>query len=1018
MSRLNLHFNSSETYIELARDLMNLGPLSFQITEQETIAPSLRSVRVLKDGSQISTHEVSVEVISTPSFNLNGVKKTLNKIKAYQDIIPYNVVYVILFHPVSKLIQTALEDGLISIVNIDFKILDSIWIEKTLEDNPELIKKYQIKEGGESKTMTFDPDQIVKFTSFLEVAQNRQVFLSHHIWGSKDQLKFFLSNNEWRPQNAKRNEDLLEKISRGDIVILNSTQLVGDGLQMKVVAIGVFKSFAINQGAMEVEWKELNSTIIIPDSDAFTNAFSLLSEINSELILTRLYGADSDLLKILDELTEIVPIQSSSGQNIEESNSVSISNLIQSHLNENKNFWWLHARVEKWEINELEIGQSEPYRATDSSGKIQRNFHEIEVGDLVIGYQGAPEKKVKGIFQVDEKDLNSHVSFKLLYKIKKQPSLNDLRKLPNFEKSTINKVRVGSIHPLTPEILEEVISSTELANPTPNPINNPDNPRVESTKDKIPFHNDVVAQEDKLGREPVAKAFVDLLKKDIFTDEMNHAFMVHLQGEWGAGKSTFLNLIKKHLSDDKEDWIVVNYNAWQNQHITPPWWTLIDQIYRQTKTHKAFKFFGKLRRSENLRRLKLYTGWQLIIAIILTLIFTTILITKGNSIVDYITHLPFFEGDNEVKETGSAIGAFSKLFLTLASVVTIIFTFSKLVSSSFFLNSSDDANSFIKRSADPMSRIKVHFGKLVDNINTLEKQRKLRLLWSTVQIPTSKIKKRQLAIFIDDIDRCNRDFIIELLEGIQTLFKDKKVLYIVAGDKNWITTSFANAYSEFNNQQSSKQHNLGELFLEKAFQLSLRMPNISDASKEEYWSHILGITEATNQKKVEVEEISSELKKEVQQELDTAVEDITTPEFIQKFEEKHNLSSNAASSLIIEKKNESDQEIRHLLKDLHGLVETNPRSIIRLANNYTMTRSTLIAERKNFDAEKLLRWLILKDLNPSVIDAARSNKELEEIKEEIKDPLEKEPFEKLLALSKNGKVERLTVEEIKQFEGI
>src|SRR5690606_6905879 len=85
--------------------------------------------------------------------------------------------------------------------------------------------------------------------------------------------------------------------------------------------------------------------------------------------------------------------------------------------------------------------------------------------------------------------------------------------------------------------------------------------------EKISFHLDKVVVEDRLGREPVARAFTDLIKNDIFSEDLSHSFMVHLNGEWGAGKSSFLKLIKKNLKAGDKKWVIIEYNAWQNQHI-------------------------------------------------------------------------------------------------------------------------------------------------------------------------------------------------------------------------------------------------------------------------------------------------------------------------------------------------------------------------------------------------------------------------------------------------------------------
>ncbi len=531
------------------------------------------------------------------------------------------------------------------------------------------------------------------------------------------------------------------------------------------------------------------------------------------------------------------------------------------------------------------------------------------------------------------------------------------------------------------------------------------NDESDNTKDKIPFHLDQVVDIDKLGREPIAKAFVDLIKNDVFTDDLNHSFIVHLQGEWGTGKSSFLNLIKKNLNSGEENWIVVNYNAWQNQHIKPPWWTLIDHIYRKSKPELNCWHKCGLWIKENFRRVIWYHGWQKILAIALTLGFIISIIAFGSDIYKFLTDISFEQAKTESKDKIKALSDFAKLLLTLSTGVGVIFTFSKSLSSSFFMKTPEDAESFTSKASDPMNRIKKHFGKLVDNINS-EKQ------------------KRQLAIFIDDIDRCNKEFIVKLLEGIQTLFKEKRVLYIVAGEKKWITTSFGNIYSEFCSENESKTQ-LGELFVEKAFQLSFRMPNVSNDAKKDFWNYILGETEKDIKESPykELEESAKKLGEAVVEvSRYAAMDDITSVKFMKSIEESFNLSRDEVSSIIIDEKIKDKDEIKHLLKGFHEVIDSNPRSIIRLANNYSMSRYILIAERKDISVEKLFRWLVIEDLLPNIKLEIKNLKTVEEViafidKEKLDDKLNN-VLKELILDKEDARGGLLKIENIKNIMGL
>lgn len=242
---------------------------------------------------------------------------------------------------------------------------------------------------------------------------------------------------------------------------------------------------------------------------------------------------------------------------------------------------------------------------------------------------------------------------------------------------------------------------------------NPNGDDDNSGKDRIPFRLDQVTSEDQLGREPVAKAFADLILKDVFKEHLKHSFIVHLQGEWGSGKSSFLQLIEKKLNRHEKKWIVINYNAWENQHIDPPWWTFIDRIYRQAKqafANKHFKCLSFLNYGwinlwikENLRRIIKYSGWKNIISFALTVFFIILLFNFGGALFEYLAKVGGPE-NIETESKGLSLDIFAKLILSIGSLAGAIYSFSKFLTNPFFMRNADEARSFVKRSADPMEK--------------------------------------------------------------------------------------------------------------------------------------------------------------------------------------------------------------------------------------------------------------------------------------------------------------------------
>ena len=49
-----------------------------------------------------------------------------------------------------------------------------------------------------------------------------------------------------------------------------------------------------------------------------------------------------------------------------------------------------------------------------------------------------------------------------------------------------------------------------------------------------------------------------------------------MDGPWGSGKSTLLQFIGKDLTT--QGWLVVNFDAWRQSRVGPPWWSLLTSL--------------------------------------------------------------------------------------------------------------------------------------------------------------------------------------------------------------------------------------------------------------------------------------------------------------------------------------------------------------------------------------------------------------------------------------------------------
>ncbi|HEX6354562.1 P-loop NTPase fold protein [Actinophytocola sp.] len=98
-------------------------------------------------------------------------------------------------------------------------------------------------------------------------------------------------------------------------------------------------------------------------------------------------------------------------------------------------------------------------------------------------------------------------------------------------------------------------------------------PPVEKTD--VKWFHDAPASEDMLKRDALAT----VLASHIARSKAEHphvSLMVHVDGAWGTGKSTLLRLLEKRLSS--EGFLVVEFDAWQQSRLSPPWWALLTAV--------------------------------------------------------------------------------------------------------------------------------------------------------------------------------------------------------------------------------------------------------------------------------------------------------------------------------------------------------------------------------------------------------------------------------------------------------
>lgn len=521
--------------------------------------------------------------------------------------------------------------------------------------------------------------------------------------------------------------------------------------------------------------------------------------------------------------------------------------------------------------------------------------------------------------------------------------------------------------------------------------------------DNVPVHHDDPAEVDALGRAPYAAALAQHVRQWHGGDggvPAGGAFMLHLFGPWGAGKSTLLNLLRKELQDEDPaknpvPWVFIEFNAWKNSHLDPPWWHLLDRVYREIadgdprfrtgqapstplgvwfmlmRTRvlnwirdvplRAWERTGaraghswgtsaqtpdepcwlkslytsvaswtrssRLRVSETLWRLRAGRSWGTLCAITAGVLLGLALIVT-----------PFvLDGD----DGGGGI-PWVETLSGLVGLGLSVWAVSRGLVGSLIGGSGRAAEAFTLRAHDPMERIRDRFGELV------------------------RASGRPVAIVIDDLDRCSAEYVVGLLEGVQTLFRDPPVLFVVAAERRWIATSFETVYPEHSADHDRPGHRLGYRFVEKLFQLSAPVPRLSETMRDRYWDHLLRVEQGEEdvieeqrlraERAMQVGDSAQAVKAILDEQLGRSGDD-KLPEVVLREAAVKRLSSR-----------EVRDSLDHVLRPYARWLEPNPRAMKRLVNMYAVQSVALILEETDFEISKLVRWLQLGSRWPLLVE--------------------------------------------------
>ena len=141
-----------------------------------------------------------------------------------------------------------------------------------------------------------------------------------------------------------------------------------------------------------------------------------------------------------------------------------------------KRYWWLVANPKIWSFNDLKVGEVVDYSLYNERGnrrKVFQNFLDAKEGDMVIGYESTPSKKIVALAEVEKKNDGKVIIFKKTETLSSSIDFSILHTVPELANMEYMKSPQGSFYKLTEEEYNILMDLIREENPIKTEEHNP-----------------------------------------------------------------------------------------------------------------------------------------------------------------------------------------------------------------------------------------------------------------------------------------------------------------------------------------------------------------------------------------------------------------------------------------------------------------------------------------------------------------------------------------------------------------
>ncbi len=380
--------------------------------------------------------------------------------------------------------------------------------------------------------------------------------------------------------------------------------------------------------------------------------------------------------------------------------------------------------------------------------------------------------------------------------------------------------------------------------------------------------------------------------QSIIMDDTLLPASIGIYGDWGSGKSSLMYMCKERLTNVDEKIKCLVFNGWLFENYedakTAILGTILDEISKQESlSQKAKDIIKGLYKSVD--KFKLVKG---------ALKYGTDLLTTG--------------------------GITSLLGITIGQI---------------YKKAQDNIEN---------SELEKIYSNISDELNNKELREDIRKFQEEFATLLEESKISRLVVFVDELDRCRPDTILDTLEAIKLFLFEGKVAFIIGADERHISYAVKSKFKDI----EGIQIDIGKEYLEKLIQYPIRIPRLNADEVEIYIACLL---------------LQSELDKEnFQKVLSWTVEEKNKD--FEKF--KMNSVSDlfkdtiAVHTKVVESLSVANQLAFVLSNGLHG----NPRQCKRFLNSMDMRLQMASYKNKKLNRKILAKIMMLEYIKPRIFN--------------------------------------------------